>query len=95
MLQVAEAIVEFPGRTGTVGSAWEPRDALSRASVVGQRLVELVRSILGCQRVSITTVDLRTGELRSLVAPLEVARQREGEFEGRMVSAVAARKNPK
>jgi rhodanese-related sulfurtransferase len=38
---------------------------------------------------------LEPGELPSLVAPLEVVRQREGEFEGRMVSAVAARKSPK
>jgi len=38
---------------------------------------------------------LEPGELPRLVAPLEVVRQREGEFEGRMVSAVAARKNPK
>jgi len=38
---------------------------------------------------------LEPGELARLVAPLEVARQREGEFEGRMVSAVAARKSPK
>ena len=38
---------------------------------------------------------LDPGELSSLVAPLEVLRQREGEFEGRMVSAVAARKPAK
>jgi rhodanese-related sulfurtransferase len=38
---------------------------------------------------------LEPGELPALVAPLEVVRQREGEFEGRMVSAVAARKSPK
>jgi len=38
---------------------------------------------------------LEPGELPRLVAPLEVVRQREGEFEGRMVSAVAARKPPK
>src|SRR5262249_2906064 len=38
---------------------------------------------------------LEPGELPRLVAPLEVSRQREGEFEGRMVSAVAARKSPK
>jgi rhodanese-related sulfurtransferase/protein-L-isoaspartate O-methyltransferase len=38
---------------------------------------------------------LEKGELPGLVAPLEVTRQREGEFEGRMVSAVAARKSPK
>lgn len=35
---------------------------------------------------------LRPGELRARVASLEVLREREGEFEGRMVAAVAARK---
>lgn len=35
---------------------------------------------------------LRPGELPRLAAPLEILRQREGEFEGRMVAAVAARK---
>jgi len=35
---------------------------------------------------------LRHGELRSLVAPLAILRERDGEFEGRMVAAVAARK---
>lgn len=35
---------------------------------------------------------LEPGELRRLVAPLEVLREREGEFEGRMVAGVAARK---
>jgi rhodanese-related sulfurtransferase len=34
---------------------------------------------------------LKPGELRQLVKPLEVIREREGEFEGRMISAVAAR----
>jgi SAM-dependent methyltransferase len=33
---------------------------------------------------------LRHGELPDLVAPLRVVRRREGEFDGRMVSAVAA-----
>jgi PAS domain S-box-containing protein len=66
LLQMAEAIVELPGSTGYASSASGLQDALPEASIVGQRLVELVRSILGCQRVSITTVDLRTGELRSL-----------------------------
>ena len=32
------------------------------------------------------------GELRRLVAPLEVVRHREGEFEGRAIASVAARK---
>jgi hypothetical protein len=35
---------------------------------------------------------LKPKELPSLVAPLEVLRRREGEYEGRMVSAVAARR---
>ena len=35
---------------------------------------------------------LEPGELRQRVAPLVVLREREGEFEGRMVAAVAARK---
>ncbi len=35
---------------------------------------------------------LQPGELPRLVAPVSILRQREGEFEGRMVAAVAARK---
>ncbi len=35
---------------------------------------------------------LKAGELRQLARPLEVIREREGEFEGRMVSGVAARR---
>jgi SAM-dependent methyltransferase len=35
---------------------------------------------------------LRPGELARLVAPLEILREREGEFEGRRISAVAARR---
>ena len=35
---------------------------------------------------------LEPGELPELVAPLEVVRQREGEYDGRCVAAVAARK---
>ena len=37
---------------------------------------------------------LSPGELESLVAPLTVFRSREGEYDGRMVSAVAARRKP-
>jgi len=36
---------------------------------------------------------LRPGELSTLVAPLDILRRREGDFEGRMISAVAARKS--
>jgi tellurite methyltransferase len=37
---------------------------------------------------------LERGELRRLVSPLEILREREGEFEGAMVAAVAARRAP-
>lgn len=37
---------------------------------------------------------LEPGELPRLVAPLEIVRQREGEFDGRCVAAVAARSDP-
>jgi SAM-dependent methyltransferase len=36
---------------------------------------------------------LQRGELKRLVAPLEVLRDREGEFDGAMVAAVAARRS--
>jgi tellurite methyltransferase len=35
---------------------------------------------------------LRDGELAALVVPLEVIRQREGEFDGKLIASVAARK---
>ena len=35
---------------------------------------------------------LQPGELRELVAPLEVIRAREGQFDGQMIASVAARK---
>lgn len=35
---------------------------------------------------------LRDGELPALVAPLEILRMREGEFEGKLVSAIVARR---
>jgi hypothetical protein len=35
---------------------------------------------------------LEHGELATLVAPLQVLRQRDGEFEGRLVAGVAARR---
>jgi hypothetical protein len=36
---------------------------------------------------------LADGELRRLVAPLSVLREREGEFGGRFIASVAARKS--
>ncbi len=46
--------------------------------VVGQRLVQLTRDVLGCQRVGITTIDTRTGIQRPVaVAGLSPAQERE------------------
>lgn len=38
---------------------------------------------------------LESGELRTLVHPLDVLREREGDFEGRMVAGVIARQPPR
>lgn len=37
---------------------------------------------------------LHPGELRELVRPLEIVREREGDYEGRMVASVIARRGP-
>jgi SAM-dependent methyltransferase len=37
---------------------------------------------------------LRPGELRDLVRPLDILAEREGEFDGRMVASVVARRQP-
>jgi hypothetical protein len=37
---------------------------------------------------------LQPGELRRLVAPLEILRSREGEFDGALVSSIVAGKSP-
>jgi rhodanese-related sulfurtransferase len=71
--------------------------ALVRTLRRGGWLIYETYTTAQAERGSPTNPDflLEPGELTSLVAPLEVSRQREGEFEGRMVSAVAARKSPK
>ena len=38
---------------------------------------------------------LQAGELRELVRPLEIVREREGDYEGRMVASVIARRDPR
>jgi len=71
--------------------------ALTRAIRKGGWLLYETYTTLQAERGKPTNAAylLEPGELPGLVAPLEVVRQREGEFEGRMVSAVAARKAAK
>jgi rhodanese-related sulfurtransferase len=68
--------------------------SLVRALAPGGLLLYETFTIAQAARGKPTNPDflLEPGELRRLVAPLEVLRQREGEFEGRMVASVAARK---
>jgi tellurite methyltransferase len=68
--------------------------ALVRALAPGGLLLYETFTVEQAKRGKPTNPDflLETGELRSRIAPLEVLREREGEFEGRMVAAVAARK---
>jgi len=68
--------------------------ALLRALAPGGLLLYETFTIEQARRGKPTNPDflLKAGELRERVAPLVVLREREGEFEGRMVAAVAARK---
>jgi len=54
LLAMAEDLVQFSGE----------RDATSPPDVA-QRLAELIRNVLACRRVGLTTIDPATGELRS------------------------------
>lgn len=65
LLILAEACVSLPTRSEETGEVLSPALAFE---VVSQRLVALIRSVLDCQRVSITIVDPRTQELRSVAA---------------------------
>jgi rhodanese-related sulfurtransferase len=68
--------------------------ALIRALRAGGFLLYETFTVDSAARGGPTNPDflLKPGELPRLVVPLEILRRREGEYEGRMVSAVAARK---
>lgn len=70
--------------------------ALARALAPGGLLLYETFTVEQARRGKPTNPDflLLPGELREKVAPLVVLREREGEFEGRMVAGVAARKPP-
>ena len=55
LLAMAEELVQFSGE----------RDAISPPDLA-QRLAELIRNVLACRRVSLTTIEPGTGELRSM-----------------------------
>jgi len=67
--------------------------ALRRSLRTGGVLIYETFTVAQAARGKPTNPDylLKPGELRRLVAPLEIVREREGEFEGRHVAAVAAR----
>jgi SAM-dependent methyltransferase len=68
--------------------------ALLRALAAGGLLLYETFTVGQALRGKPTNPDflLKPGELRRLVGPLAVVREREGEFEGRLVASVAARK---
>jgi signal transduction histidine kinase len=85
LLKLAELLVSVPESTlhngqGTAGRS--PSGMLSEESGVGQQLVELTRSIVGCERVSITAVDPETNGLRS-VAAIGISSEQESEWRAR------------
>ncbi len=63
LLVLAESLVSVPLTSEEAGDAALPASALED---VGQRLAILIRSVLNCKRVSITILDPRTQDLRSL-----------------------------
>lgn len=63
LLAVAEALVQIPEHSANDGSSTEDAFAISG---IAQRIVELMRQVLGCSRVGITLIEQTTGELSPL-----------------------------
>lgn len=61
LLVLAEALVSTP-----IADAAETTDPTSAQREVAQRLIQLIRSVLNCKRVSISVFDPQTHEIRSL-----------------------------
>jgi signal transduction histidine kinase len=84
LLKLAELLVSGTERAYEVEDT-EARSLsgmLSEESKVGQQLVEMACSIVGCQRASITAVDPQTNELRS-VAATGISPEQEREWRAR------------
>jgi PAS domain S-box-containing protein len=98
LLDMAEALVLEPDSSTPSGqlmlSTLDEGKSLSSVQVsrIAHRMAELTRSVLGCERVSITSVDERTHEIRSLAAvglSLEQAQQWEARLPGFTLSELA------
>jgi len=59
LLTVAEALGQLPQDTGEINAQTGGRESPAPAAthLVGQRLVALTRSVLGCRRVSLTALE--------------------------------------
>jgi signal transduction histidine kinase len=65
LLVLAESMISLPVESKDKGETEKVLSPPLVQATVAQRLVELIRSVLNCQRVSITILDPHTHELRS------------------------------
>lgn len=68
LLTMAETLVQPPQGSGEIDAQAGAREALAPAAthLVGQRLAELTRNVLGCRRVSLTALEQETNNLLPL-----------------------------
>jgi hypothetical protein len=66
LLTVVEALGQLPQGSGEINAQAGGRESPAPAAthLVGQRLVALTRSVLGCRHVSLTALEQETGNLR-------------------------------
>ncbi len=66
LLTVVEALGQLPQGSGEINAQTGGRESPAPAAthLVGQRLVALTRSVLGCRHVSLTALEQETGNLR-------------------------------
>jgi len=66
LLAMAEALVQIPQDVSSINAQTDGTKSLDPAvtHLVGQRLVDLTRSVLGCRRVSLSALEPETGKLR-------------------------------
>src|SRR5579884_267134 len=66
LLAMAQVLVQVPQGGGELNApaTGEESPAAAGTHLVGQRLAELTRSVLGCRRVSLTAFEQETGHLR-------------------------------
>ncbi len=64
LLTMVQAVVQLSQGSGEIDAQGEGKESPAAARLVGQRLAELTRSVLDCQRVSLTALEQETGHLR-------------------------------